>query len=222
MNLALKNIVILISGRGSNLNAILEAQKSRNWDAKVVKVICNRPQATGLAVAQDYAIPIKVLDHQSFLDRNSFDLELLKEVKECQPDLVVLAGFMRILSEEFVHFFAGKLINIHPSLLPSFPGMGTHQSALNAGVKWHGSTVHFVTPEVDVGPIIAQGIVPVLQKDTVSTLNERVLAIEHIIYPIAIEWFIKDQLIVKNGNVNVVPNQSQSFYLPNFLTLINI
>ncbi len=208
----LKNIVILISGKGSNLKVILEAQREQGWDARVTRVFCNRVDAPGLAIAESFGVPVTLLNHQDFATRDAFDQSLLSEIQSEQPDLVVLAGFMRILSREFVDCFAGRLINIHPSLLPSFPGLNTHQAALKAGVKWHGATVHFVTSELDVGPIIAQGVVPVHNYDNPDLLSERVQAIEHIIYPKAIEWFLKDQIFLQDGIVSVIPPQSQFFY----------
>ncbi len=208
----MKNIVILISGKGSNLKVILEAQLEHGWNAKVTRVFCNRVGAEGIAIAESFGVPVTTLNHQDFGTRDEFDQCLLSKIQDEQPDLVVLAGFMRILSQEFVDYFAGKLINIHPSLLPSFPGLKTHEAALKAGVKWHGATVHFVTSELDVGPIVAQGVVPVHNCDNPDLLSARVQAIEHIIYPIAIEWFLKDQIFLQDGIVSVIPPQSQFFY----------
>jgi phosphoribosylglycinamide formyltransferase-1 len=210
----MKKIVILISGRGSNLAAILEAQQTRAWEAKVVNVICNRPDAPGIAVAEKFGVPVTIIDHKSFANRSLYDQALLEKTHNFEPDLVVLAGYMRILSSDFVQNFSGRLINIHPSLLPSFPGLNTHRAALTAGVKWHGATVHFVTEDLDVGPIISQGIVPVLQNDTEEILASRVFVIEHLIYPQAIEWFIREQLVLEQGNVRVEPAQQQFFMLP--------
>jgi phosphoribosylglycinamide formyltransferase-1 len=210
----MKKIVILISGRGSNLAAILEAQQTRAWEAKVVNVICNRPDAAGIAVAEKFGVPVTIIDHKSFANRSLYDQALLEKTHNFEPDLVVLAGYMRILSSDFVQNFSGRLINIHPSLLPSFPGLNTHRAALTAGVKWHGVTVHFVTEDLDVGPIISQGIVPVLQNDTEEILASRVFVIEHLIYPQAIEWFIREQLVLEQGNVRVEPAQQQFFMLP--------
>jgi len=210
----MKKIVILISGRGTNLAAILEAQHVKAWEAKVVQVICNRPEAPGIEIARKYGIPVTILDHQSYANRTLFDQALLEITRNFEPDLVVLAGYMRILSSDFVQLFSGKLMNIHPSLLPSFPGLHTHRAALNAGVKWHGATVHFVTEDIDVGPIIAQGIVPVFPKDTEEQLASRVFQVEHHIYPQAIEWFIREELVLERGNVRVEPAQQQFFMLP--------
>jgi phosphoribosylglycinamide formyltransferase 1 len=210
----MKKIVILISGRGSNLAAILEAQQVRAWEAGVTHVISNQPDAPGIAIAEKFGVPFTIIDHKSFANRSLYDQALLEKTRNLEPDLVVLAGYMRILSSDFVQLFSGRLMNIHPSLLPSFPGLNTHRAALTAGVKWHGATVHFVTVDLDVGPIIAQGIVPVLQNDTEEILASRVFVIEHLIYPQAIEWFIREQLVLEQGNVRVEPAQQQFFMLP--------
>ena len=193
----MKKIVILISGRGSNLRSILQAQLLKAWEVDIAQVITNRPQAHGIEIAKEFGVPVTILDHQAYYSRQEFDAQLLKKTQSFKPDLVVLAGFMRILSPEFVHFFQHRLINIHPSLLPSFPGLNTHAAAITAGVKWHGATVHFVTQEMDLGPIIAQGAVPVFSNDTEATLEQRVLQIEHSIYPQAIEWFIQGRLHIE-------------------------
>jgi phosphoribosylglycinamide formyltransferase-1 len=174
-------------------------------------VFCNRPNAPGIEIAESFGVSVTVLNQQDFINRDAYDQCLLSQIQLEQPDLVVLAGYMRILSHEFVDYFAGRLINIHPSLLPSFPGLNTHQAALTTGVKWHGATVHFVTRELDVGPIVAQGVVPVHNYDNLDTLSDRVQAIEHIIYPKAIEWFLKDQIFLQDGIVSVIPPQSQFF-----------
>lgn len=207
----MRNIVVLISGKGSNLKAILEAQRDHHWDAQITRVFCNRPNAPGIEIAETFGVPVTVLNQQDFINRDAYDQCLLSQIQLEQPDLVVLAGYMRLLSHEFVDYYAGKLINIHPSLLPSFPGLNTHQAALTSGVKWHGATVHFVTRELDVGPIVAQGVVPVHNYDNLDTLSDRVQAIEHIIYPKAIEWFLKDQIFLQDGIVSVIPPQSQFF-----------
>ncbi len=182
----MKRLVILISGRGSNLGAILAAWKAQHWPVEIAAVISNRPAAEGLALAQSYSIPTRVIDHQAFDSRDAFDQALAKEIGSLMPDLVVLAGFMRILSNTFCQTFAGKLLNIHPSLLPAFKGMRTHEQALSAGVKVHGCTVHAVTPDLDHGPILAQAVVPVLANDDEVSLADRVLEMEHILYPMAI------------------------------------
>lgn len=210
----MKKIVILISGRGSNLEAILAAQALTTLQAQIVQVICNRPKAPGIDIAAKYDVPVTIIDHEHYASRSLYDKILLETTLSFQPDLVVLAGYMRILSSDFVQKLDGKLINIHPSLLPSFPGLRTHAAALRCGVKWHGATVHFVTEDLDVGPIIAQGIVPVYPEDTELTLADRVSRIEHVIYPKVIEWFIQEQIFIEQGNVRVEPAQQQFFMLP--------
>ncbi len=191
----MKNIVILISGGGSNMAAIIKTSKNQNWSstlsARVVAVISNRSDAAGLRVASDQGIATHSLDHKAFDSREAFDLELSKRIDSYNPKLVVLAGFMRILTPGFVAHYSGRLINIHPSLLPAFTGLHTHQRAIDAGCKFAGATVHEVTAELDVGPILAQAVVPILATDTESTLAARVLLQEHFIYPQAIAEIIK-------------------------------
>lgn len=187
----MKNIVILISGSGSNMAAIARSAKTQNWaqrhNARISAVISNKPDAPGLALAQDMGIATQVIDHKAFASepnpREAFDAALMAEIDKHEPHLVVLAGFMRILTDGFVAHYQGRLINIHPSLLPAFPGLHTHQRAMDAGCKFAGATVHRVTTELDHGEILAQAVVPVLPDDTAHTLAERVLAQEHVIYP---------------------------------------
>ena len=188
---AMKRIVILISGRGSNMEAILRAASAEKWPAQIVAVISNKSTAAGLATASSAGIAARVVEHVSYPDRAQFDQALSAVIDEYSPDLVILAGFLRILTPAFVAHYHGRMVNIHPSLLPSFPGLDTHQRALEAGVKFHGATVHFVTPELDHGPIIEQAIVPVLDTDTEDTLAARVLEQEHVIYPRAVRDFIE-------------------------------
>ncbi|OFZ69342.1 MAG: phosphoribosylglycinamide formyltransferase [Betaproteobacteria bacterium RBG_16_58_11] len=196
----MKTIVILISGRGSNMQAIVES----NLPLHIAAVISNQADAGGLEYAQSKGIATRVVDHRNHASREAFDAALMQTIDALQPDLVVLAGFMRILTEGFVNHYQGRLINIHPSLLPAFPGLATHAQALKAGVKIHGCTVHFVTPQVDHGPIVAQAAVPVKADDTPASLAARVLAQEHRIYPQAIRWFAEDRLtITPDGRVNV-------------------
>jgi phosphoribosylglycinamide formyltransferase-1 len=185
-------IVILISGRGSNMKSIVEAIKAGSLNVNVAAVISNRPDAAGLLYAQQENIPIAVIDHKQFDSRELFDQEMAKKIDIYSPDLVVLAGFMRILSTEFVEHFAGKLINIHPALLPKFKGLNTHQRAIDAGEKEHGASVHIVTPELDDGPVVLQARVPVLADDTEETLAARVLEQEHTLYPKAIAQLIAE------------------------------
>jgi len=175
----MKRIVVLISGRGSNMQAIVNACQTGRLDAQVVRVISNRPQAAGLQYAQKQNIETVVCDHTVLSNRDNFDAEIGKAIESANPDLVVLAGFMRILGAELVENFLGRIINIHPSLLPKYPGLNTHRRALAAGDTEHGASVHFVTPELDAGPIIAQAIVPIVQGDTEQSLAQRVLAEEH-------------------------------------------
>lgn len=191
-------LVALISGRGSNLQAILDA------GIAVTAVISNNPAAAGLAMAQKRGIPIRVVAHADYASRSEFDRNMQDAIDAYNPDLVVLAGYMRILTDDFVHHYAGRLMNIHPSLLPSFPGLQTHELALAEGVKIHGCTVHFVTPSLDRGPIVIQAAVPVLAQDTPETLQQRVLAAEHRIYPLAVRWFMEGRLhIDARGKVNL-------------------
>ena len=186
----MKNIVILISGTGSNMAAIVRAAQQQRWakrlDARVAAVISNRPDAKGLALAREAGIATAVVDHKAFADRQAFDAALMAEVDRHAPSLVVLAGFMRILTPGFVAHYAGRLINIHPSLLPAFPGLHTHQRAIDEGCKLAGATVHQVTAELDHGHILAQAAVPVLPGDTADALAARVLTQEHLIYPRAV------------------------------------
>lgn len=197
----MKRIVILISGRGSNMEAIMRTAAADRWPVQIAAVISNKPGAGGLEVARSAGIPIVVVNHRDYPDRAEFDAALAAVIEPYQPDLVVLAGFMRILTAGFVNHFAGKLINIHPSLLPSFPGLDTHQRAIDAGVKFHGATVHFVTDELDHGPIIAQAVVPVHEDDDEASLAARLLEQEHIIYPRAVRDLLEGRLKLKDGRV---------------------
>jgi len=192
----MKNIVILISGRGSNMEAMVRACASEQWPARIAAVISNVPTASGLAFAQQQGIATAVVDHKQFNSRNAFDEALVQAVDSFSPDVVVLAGFMRILTSGFVQHYSGRLLNIHPSLLPAFPGLNTHQRAIDAGCKVAGATVHFVTPDLDHGPIVAQAVVPVMQGDTAALLSERVLVQEHRMYPQAVRWLVEDQLSI--------------------------
>lgn len=192
----MKNIVILISGRGSNMEAIVQACAREQWPARVVAVISNKPQASGLQFAASHGIATAVVDHRQFDSREAFDAELASVVEGFAPDAVVLAGFMRILTEGFVRRFDGRMLNVHPSLLPAFTGLHTHQRAIDAGCKVAGATVHFVTPELDHGPIVAQAVVPVMAGDTAEALSARVLAQEHRMYPQAVRWLVEDRLAI--------------------------
>lgn len=197
------SVVVLISGRGSNLQAILDA------GIPVSAVISNRPGAGGLAIAERRGVATTVVEHRRFATREAFDAALAEQIDRHAPRLVALAGFMRVLTPGFVARYAGRLVNIHPSLLPAFPGLDTHARALAAGAKRHGCTVHFVTAELDHGPIIARASVPVLPDDTAQTLAGRVLAQEHLIYPRALRWFLDGLLVVEEGTVRVKGDHAQ-------------
>ena len=186
----MKNIVILISGRGSNMQTIVQKCKEEKWNARISAVISNRADAAGLRFAGGQGIPTAVVSHKGYPDRESYDAALMAAIDGYQPDVVVLAGFMRILTAGFVEHYMGRLLNIHPSLLPNFRGLHTHQQAIDAGVRVHGATVHFVTPELDGGPIIAQAVVPVLPDDDEDSLADRVLEQEHRIYPRVVKWAV--------------------------------
>jgi phosphoribosylglycinamide formyltransferase-1 len=190
----MKNIVILISGRGSNMMAIAQACAAEGWNARIAAVISNKPDAAGLADAARRGIATAVVDHRAHADRAAFDTALAEAIDAFAPDLVVLAGFMRILSAEFVNRYAARMLNIHPSLLPAFSGLHTHRRAIAAGCKLAGATVHVVTPELDHGPIVAQAAVPVLEGDTEETLAARVTAAEHILYPRVVRWWVDGEL----------------------------
>ena len=182
--------VILVSGRGSNMRAIVEARTG----VEVKAVISNRPDAAALPWAAERGLAARIVDHREFPSREAFDERLALEIERLRPDFVLLAGFMRIFTKAFVERFARRMLNIHPSLLPAFPGLHTHRQALAAGVKVHGATVHFVTAALDNGPIVVQGAVPVLAGDTEETLAERVLAVEHRIYPQAVRWLAEGRI----------------------------
>ena len=207
----MKRIVILISGRGSNMLAIADACDREAWPAELSAVISNRPDAAGLAAASARGVLTAVVDHRQYPDRETFDAALLRQIEGHSPDLVVLAGFMRILTPSFVERFVGRIVNVHPSLLPAFTGLHTHRRALAAGCKLAGATVHFVTPDLDVGPIIAQAMVPVLPDDDESSLAVRVLQREHRMLPQVIRWLIHDELMIDAGIVTHRDGASQLF-----------
>ena len=209
----MKNIVILISGRGSNMEALIAARDAGQLPVNIVAVISNRPEAKGLATAAKAGITAHYIDHKAFAGREAFDAALAECIDQFNPDLVVLAGFMRILSEGFVRHYEGRLMNIHPSLLPSFPGLHTHQRALEEGVRIHGCTVHFVTPTLDHGPVIIQAAIPVLDGDTEDSLAARILVQEHKVYPQAVRWFAEDKLTLENGRVRLSADLSDAAVL---------
>lgn len=193
-------IVVLISGSGSNLQAIIDGCKDGRINGNVVAVISNRPDVKGLERARNNGIEAITLDHRNFDNREAFDLALAQRIDQFEPELVILAGFMRILTPEFTGRYLGRMLNIHPSLLPKYPGLHTHKRALEAGDKEHGVTVHFVTAELDGGPAVAQARVPVLDNDTQSSLAERVLEQEHHIYPKVAGWFCEGRLTLQDNS----------------------
>ena len=197
-----KNIVVLVSGRGSNMEAIVRACAAENWNARVAAVISNRADAAGLAFAREHGIATAVVDHRAYAERTAFDAELARTIDAYAPDVVALAGFMRILGPAFVAHFSGRLINVHPSLLPAFPGLHTHRRALEAGCKVAGASVHFVTADLDHGPIVGQAVVPVLATDDEHSLAARVLAQEHLLYPLAVGWLVAGELELRDGRVS--------------------
>ena len=196
-----KSIVILISGSGTNLQAIIDAVAARQINASISAVISNRADAKGLDRARQRHINTVIIDQNDYDDRTSYDQALISEINKYKPDLIVLAGFMRILSETFISHFNNIILNIHPSLLPEFKGLHTHRRALEASKKTHGASVHFVSNELDSGPVVIQAEVPVLANDTEDTLAERVLQQEHVIYPMAIAWYIDGRLEVDGNTV---------------------
>ena len=201
----MKNIVVLISGSGSNLQAIIDICESGKIQAKVTAVFSNKSDAYGLERAKTHGIPTHALSVQDYLggegkpDRQAFDTELMSQIDTYQPDLIILAGYMRILSPNFVQHYLGKMLNIHPSLLPKYSGLHTHQRAIDAGDTEHGTSVHFVTEELDGGPVILQAKVPVFEDDAADDLAQRVLVQEHHIYPLVTKWFIEGRLGMKDG-----------------------
>jgi phosphoribosylglycinamide formyltransferase-1 len=213
----MKNIVILISGRGSNMEAIVGRCADERWPARVAAVISNRAGAAGLAFAREQGIATAVVDHHAFASREAFDDALARAIEAFAPDVVALAGFMRILGPAFVQRFDGRLVNIHPSLLPAFPGLRTHRRAIEAGCKVAGASVHFVTADLDHGPILGQAIVPVLADDTEQTLAARVLQQEHLLYPRAIRWLVEDLLQVRGGVVRHVGGDRQLLWPRNMI-----
>jgi phosphoribosylglycinamide formyltransferase-1 len=213
----MKKYVILISGRGSNMEALLAA----DLPGQCAAVISNQPEAAGLAFAQRKGIATAIVDHRSHADRAAFDAALAAEIERHAPDLVLLAGFMRMLGDGFVRRFEGSMLNIHPSLLPAFPGLHTHREALAAGVRIHGCTVHYVTPALDCGPIVIQAAVPVVDGDDEAALAARVLAQEHIIYPQAAAWFMQGRLrLVESKVVSDAPQPTGTALLSPAMTAL--
>jgi phosphoribosylglycinamide formyltransferase-1 len=205
----MKRIVILISGRGSNMEAIVRRCAEEQWPARVVAVIANRADAAGLSFAQTQDIATAVVEHRAQPSREAFDQALADAIDAHAPDLLLLAGFMRILGTGFVRRYEGRMLNVHPSLLPAFPGLHTHRRVLEAGCKLSGATVHFVTGDLDLGPIVMQSAVPVMADDSEHTLAARVLASEHRIYPLSVSWFVRGLLRVEHGLVRHTEGASQ-------------
>ena len=198
------------------MEALLDAVADGTLKVRIAAVIANRPEAQGLQIAADKGVPTRVVDHREFAGREAFDAALMEAIDAFSPDLVVLAGFMRILTDGFVSHYAGRLINIHPSLLPAFTGLHTHRRAIEAGVRLHGATVHFVTPALDGGPIVVQGALEVSEADDEASLAARVLEIEHRIYPLALRWFIDGRLDCEGGRVSLkgAPPAERTFISP--------
>lgn len=195
----MKSVVVLISGNGTNLQAIIDACKSSIKGGKVTAVFSNKATAYGLERAEQAGAQPVFIDPKSFDTRDAYDQELMRQMDEFNPDLVVLAGFMRILSSDFVRHYMDRMINIHPSLLPKYPGLNTYQRAILAGDEEHGTSVHFVTEQLDGGPVILQAKVPIFDEDTIEILTERVQAQEHRIYPLVVQWFVEGRLEMKEG-----------------------
>lgn len=198
-----KNIVVLISGSGSNLQAIIDAVKAKSIDGSIKKVISNKPDAYGLIRAFKAGIPDECIDHRKFDSREDFDQALKQSIDKVNPDIVVLAGFMRILTDDFVTHYLGRMINIHPSLLPKFKGLHTHKRAIEAGEKEHGASVHFVTPALDDGPVIIQAAVSIDVQDTADSLQKKVFKLEHQIYPQAISWMCEERIALTEEGVTL-------------------
>ena len=194
-------IVVLISGSGSNLQSIIDAIAERNLNAELCAVISNKQDAYGLQRAKDNGIPVHWIDHKKYSSREQFDSALIKTIDPCKPDLIVMAGFMRILTDTFVGHYPGKMINIHPSLLPKFRGLNTHQRVLEEGDAEHGATIHFVTQDLDGGPVIIQARLPVVANDTAEKLAQKVQRLEHKIYPLVVEWFSENRIALRENRV---------------------
>jgi phosphoribosylglycinamide formyltransferase-1 len=198
--MARKRVAVLISGRGSNMAALVEAAKDKNYPAEIVLVISNRPDAAGIAFARNAGIATTIVDHTDYgKNREAFEHALQNVLEDSNIDIVCLAGFMRLFTPWFPSKWQGRMLNIHPALLPAFPGLHTHEQALAAGARTHGATVHFVTAEMDAGPIVCQAAVPVLPGDTAETLAARVLTVEHKLYPLALKWLAEGKLRVADG-----------------------
>lgn len=201
MNQSVTRAVILISGSGSNLQAFIDQVNSGELDVDISLVISNKADAYGLERAQNADIKSDCINHLDYASRLEFDQALMQRIDQARPDIVILAGFMRILTYEFVNHYQSRLINIHPSLLPKYPGIDTHQRAIDAGDQWHGASIHFVVPEVDAGPVILQGRLAIKPHDTPESLQQRIHKIEHKLYPLAVKWFSQKRLQNQNGKI---------------------
>ncbi len=200
-------IAVLISGGGSNLQALIDGCATGLIPGRIVLVVSNNPDAFGVERARRHQIPTRIIDHRLFDSRAAFDQVLARTLDESGAELICLAGFMRVLTSDFAHYYAKRLINIHPALLPAFPGLHVQRQAIDAGVRFSGATVHFVVPEVDAGPIIAQAVVPVLAHDTHDTLAARILRQEHRLYPLVVRWFAQDRVRVEDGRVRILDGE---------------
>ena len=212
-----RRIAVLISGRGSNLSALLAAERGAGLGGRIVAVISNRPDARGLAIAAEYGVKTVVVHHRGYASRADFDDALAAALDAESPDLVVFAGFMRVLGDAFIARYKGRMLNIHPSLLPSFPGLDTHRRALDAGVRIHGCTVHFVTEELDHGPIVAQSALAVRPDDDEASLAARVLALEHRLLPRVVRAFCEDRVVIEGGRARVIDAEASDATLEVFV-----
>lgn len=209
----MKNLVILISGNGSNMKAIIKACENESWPARIVAVISDKHNSSGMHFALNKKnIKTVLVERNKFISLEEFNIELIKHIDYFSPDLIILAGFMSILTEKFINHFCGNILNIHPSLLPSFPGLNTHERAIASGSHVHGASVHFVTEIIDHGPIVAQAIIPIIYNDNVESLKLRTLKAEHIIYPKSIYWFIMNRIIIDELRVRITPTEKQLFF----------
>jgi len=215
MSQSVTRAVILISGSGSNLQAFIDQVDSGDLELDIRLVVSNKAEAYGLERAANAKIDTACINHRDYDSRLEFDQALMQCIDQVQPDIIVLAGFMRILTPEFVNHYQGRLVNIHPSLLPKYPGVDTHQRAINAGDQWHGASIHFVVPEVDAGPVILQGRLAINKSDTADSLQQRIHKIEHKLYPLAVKWFSQDRLKEQQGQIlldgELSPKQLQTF-----------
>lgn len=209
------NAVVLISGSGSNLQAFIDQIAEQQLPINISLVISNKADAYGLTRAQNAGIATEVINHRDFESREKFDQSLMVAIDKTNCNLVILAGFMRILTPEFVNHYSNRLVNIHPSLLPKYPGTNTHQRAIDAGDEYHGASIHFVVPEVDAGPIILQGCIKINADDSAESLQQRIHKIEHVLYPLAVRWFAENRLTIVNDQV-LLDGESSAEQLQNF------